>query len=67
VSATFQIINARIPGQPGLQQIILEGEPDTPLATTKILGVFPQDSSSLPSIDRQIDLEGDWCSRSAEY
>jgi N-acetylglucosamine-6-phosphate deacetylase len=62
VSATSQIINARIPGQPGLQQIILEGEPDTPVATSKILGVFPQDSSSIPSIDRQIDLEGDWCS-----
>jgi N-acetylglucosamine-6-phosphate deacetylase len=62
MSATAQIINARIPGQPGLQQIILEGDRPGSLSTATILGVFPQDSASLPAIDRQIDLEGDWCS-----
>jgi N-acetylglucosamine-6-phosphate deacetylase len=57
--STAQIVNARIPRMPGLQQLIVEHDQR---GLSRILEIFPQNNSSLPSIDHQIDLAGNWCS-----
>jgi N-acetylglucosamine-6-phosphate deacetylase len=57
--STAQIVNARMPGMTGLQQIVLEQDQN---GLSRILEIFPHSETTLPAIDRQIDLQGDWCS-----
>jgi N-acetylglucosamine-6-phosphate deacetylase len=57
--STAQIVNARVPRMQGLQQLIVEHD-QTKLP--RILEISPQTDSSWPSLDRQINLAGDWCS-----
>jgi N-acetylglucosamine-6-phosphate deacetylase len=57
--STAQIVNARVPRMEGLQQIVVEHDQT---GLPRILEIFPQSDSSLPAIDRQLDLAGNWCS-----
>jgi N-acetylglucosamine-6-phosphate deacetylase len=58
LTATAKIINARIPGYPGLQQMALAGDMALPLEQAEILDIVPKIAPDLPTLD----LDGDWCS-----
>jgi N-acetylglucosamine-6-phosphate deacetylase len=58
--SSTQILNARLPGLPGMHQLLLEGDDRAPLHQATIIDIAPQ--GTLPRIDRHIDFQGDWCS-----
>ena len=55
VSLTNKIINAKIPGYPDLQQILIN-------STGKIEQIISQNEKLLPTTSTTIDVEQDWVS-----